>query len=264
MGKLSIIKSIYNKVRINPLLLFVAASAVFTGLFKEFIIMFLIIIIHEIGHLLAAAYYHFNIDKISLYPFGGYIKFNDKLNRSLREEFIVLISGPLLQIVFFVFMLFINYLELININTLNIIVNYHYSLLFFNLLPIFPLDGSKLINILLSKFIPFKQSHLLMIYISYAMLFIALVSFRYISLNIDIYLLLGHLLTKIIKEGKNHKNIFNRFLLERYLYHFDFKKLKIIKGRDLASMMRDKIHLFVIGGKEITEREMLRKRYGKR
>jgi stage IV sporulation protein FB len=234
-----------------------------TGLFREFIVLFSIIVVHEIGHLLAAIYFNFNIHKIYLYPFGGYIKFNDKLNRPLRDEFIILISGPLLQIVYFITIVIFNYFDLIRSSTFNIFINYHYSLLIFNLLPIFPLDGSKLVNIILSKFTSFKQSHLYMIYISYIALFIILFFTKFISFNVNIYLLLILILTKLINETKNHNDIYNHFLLERYLYNFHFKNLKVVIGNNLSKIMRDKRHLFIIRDKEITERELLKKRYDK-
>jgi Zn-dependent protease len=141
------------------------------------------------------------------------------------------------------------------------IINYHYSLLFFNLLPIFPLDGSKLINIILSKFISFKKSHIIMIYVSYIFLIISVISLKYISIGVNIYLLLGLLAIKTIDESKKHKDICNKFLLERYLYNFYFKTTKIIKGNKIYKMMRDKMHLFIIDNKEVTEKEMLKKRY---
>jgi stage IV sporulation protein FB len=243
--------------------LLVAASALITGLFKEFIILFTIIIIHEIGHVLASLYYNFNINKIYLYPFGGHIKFDEKLNRPLKEEFIILISGPILQIVGFYLFAFLNYITLINFNTFNMIINYHYSLLLFNLLPIYPLDGSKLINIILSKFLSFKKSHILMIYISYIFLILSIIFLKYVSISVNIYLLLALLAIKTINEGKNHKDICNRFLLERYLYNFYFKTTKIIKGSKIYKMMRDKRHLFIIDNKEITEKELLKRRYTK-
>jgi stage IV sporulation protein FB len=233
----------------------------FTGLFKEFIILFTIIIIHEIGHIIASLYYHFNINKIYLYPFGGYIKFDDKLNRPLKEELIILISGPLLQIIGFYCFVFLNYISLINYNTFNIVINYYYSLLLFNLLPIFPLDGSKLMNIILSKFISFKKSHMIMIYISYTFLIISIISFKYISISVNIYLLLGILAVKTINESKKHNDIYNKFLLERYLHDFYFKTTKIIEGSKIYKMMRDKKHLFIIDNKQVTEKEMLKKRY---
>jgi len=256
-----IIKNLYNKLAIHPLFWFIAASSILTGLFKEFIILFVIIIVHEIGHLSAATYFNFKIEKINLYPFGGYIKFNDKLNRSINEELIVLISGPLLQTIYFFIMSFFYNLDFFNISTYNIICNYHYSLLLFNLLPIFPLDGSKLINLTLSKFLSFKLSHLLMIYISYIFLFVLLISAQYISFNINIYLFIVLLLFQLFSEGQNHKNIYNKFLLERYLYNFNFKKIKIIKGKVLSKMMRDRRHLFLVDHKRLTEKEILKQRY---
>lgn len=143
------------------------------------------------------------------------------------------------------------------------IINYHYSLLFFNLLPIYPLDGSKLFNILMSKAISFKNAHLVMIYTSYLFLFITLLVSNHVSFSINLYLLLILLLLKLIGETKNHGLIYNKFLLERYLYNFNFKKTKFIIGSKLSKMMRDKRHIFIIGNKELTEKEMLRKRYKK-
>ncbi len=258
-----IIKNIYNKVAIHPLLLFIAASSIITGLFKDFIILFTIIIFHELGHLIAAFHYKFNINKIHLYPFGGYIEFNDKINKSLFEEFIVLISGPLTQMFFFLIVTMCYHLSIFNTYTYNLFINYHYSLLIFNLLPIFPLDGSKLVNIFLCKIISFKRAHLIMLGISYFSIICTLLLSKYVTLNVNIYLLLALILSKLIIENKNHSNIFNKFLLERYLYNFSFKKIKILINKKLSSMMRDKKHLFIIDDVEITEKEMLRKRYNR-
>lgn len=216
------------------------------------------------GHILAASYYNFNIYKIYLYPFGGYIKFNDKLNRPIKEEMIVLVSGPMLQILYYFLLECFFSIGIIGDSTFNIITNYHYSLLLFNLLPIFPLDGSKLVSLCLSKFMSFKHSHLGMLYISYIVLFILLLITKYISFNVNLYLILILLFSKLIGESKNHKVICNRFLLERYLYKFHFNKWKIIKGNNLSHMMKNKMHLFIVGDKEFTEHQMLKRRYGKR
>lgn len=256
-----IIRNIYSKINIHPLFLFVAVSSLITGLFKDFCVSFIIIMIHEMGHILASLYYKFNIEKINIYPFGGYIKFADKLNRSINEELVILISGPLMQIIFYLIMSILHYNNIISSNTFNIIINYHYSLLIFNLLPIFPLDGSKLINLILSKYISFKRSHLYMIYISFITLLMLSAFSQYINFNVSMYLLLILLVIKTIEELQNHQNIFNKFLLERYLYNLQFKKVKVIVGSKLSKMMKDKKHLFLIGNKEISEKEMLKKRY---
>lgn len=212
---------------------------------------------------MASIYYDYNISKIRLYPFGGNITFEDKINRPLKQEFVVLISGPIFQIFYYLLLSVINYIGLINPYTFNIIINYHYSLLLFNLLPIYPLDGSKLFNVILSKFISFKKAHKIMLYMSFITIVIILYYLKYISIGVNMYLIIAILIFKLVNEMNNHNNIFNKFLLERYLGNFDFKKLKTIKGIDLSKMMRDKRHIFTFNNSNLTEKQLLRKRYNK-
>ena len=183
-----------------------------------------------------------------LLPFGALTIFNEKINRPLKEEFIILISGPLLQLIF-VFIFF---------NNNDFVINYSNLILMFNLLPIYPLDGSKLINIILNIFTSFKKSHLLTIYVS-ALFIICLIiktKFSLIFLLIFIFII-----NKILEEYKNHNNIFNKFLLERYTNNFGFKKEKLIKSNNLSEMKRDYRHLFYGNNKYQTEREILKKRF---
>ena len=70
-------------------------------MYKDFIIIFTIIIIHEFGHFLISKLFKWNLDKISIYPFGGCVKFNEKLNKPLIQELFILLGGPSIQIIFF-------------------------------------------------------------------------------------------------------------------------------------------------------------------
>ena len=85
------------------------------------------------------------VDKIYIYPFGGIAKFHIPYNYSNYKEFLILLNGPLFQFLakYILVYLFPNYSETINI--------YHYGILLFNLLPIYPLDGGKLLNIIFGK-----------------------------------------------------------------------------------------------------------------
>ncbi|MEG2311502.1 MAG: M50 family metallopeptidase, partial [Bacilli bacterium] len=137
-----IIKSIF---KIHFLFYVVSFICIITGLFKPFLIITILIVIHELGHLLMALYYGWKIDKIIIFPFGGVTKFNEKINKPIREEFLILIMGPIIQIIFyFLCDYFFGYNAMLE--------KYHYTLLIFNLLPIFPLDGSKLVHLFLEIF----------------------------------------------------------------------------------------------------------------
>ena len=237
--------------KIHPLYYLVAFLSIITGLFKDFIYITLLIFIHEIGHTIGALYYKWNIKKIIILPFGGITIFNEYINKSLKEEFVILVLGPLFQILFYFILCFFNIES-------TLITNYHYSLLLFNLLPIIPLDGSKLLNIILNKITNFKLSHMLTIYISILTIIFLLIKNK----NMVLYIIIFFILLKVIKEYREHKYIFNKFLFERYNYDLNFKKKKTIKGIKVNKMKKEYKHIFY-DNKYYTEKEIL-KRYFKR
>jgi len=219
-----------------------------TGNFKGFFFFSLITVVHECGHIFTAIYYKWKIEEVILLPFGALTIFHEKINKPLKEEFMILIMGPLIQLLF-VFLFFGNSVD---------IINYSNLILMFNMLPIYPLDGSKLLNIILNKITSFKKSHLITIYMSlFTIVFLLLKT----SFNLILILILLFVFVKVFEEYKNHDNIFNKFLLERYNSNFNFKKEKIIKGEKLQKMKRDYRHIFYNNHKYITEREMLKKRF---
>ncbi len=218
-----------------------------TGNFKVFFFFTIIIIIHELGHILWALYYNWQIEKIIILPFGALTIFHEKLNKPLKEEFIILIMGPLFQIIF-------TYFFVKNNNLLN----YSNLILAFNLLPIHPLDGSKLLNIILNKLTNFKKSHIITIYISFITIIIIVIKENF---NLIFTIILLFITIKVVDEYKNHNIIFNKFLLERYTNKFNFKKKKIIKGINLNKMKRDYKHIFYTNNHYHSEKEILKKKF---
>ena len=234
--------------KIHPIYYIVCLICIFTGLFKDFIYITLLIFIHEVGHLVGAIYYKWNIKKVVILPFGGITIFNELINKSLKEEFVILVLGPLFQILFYFILVFYKYNNVL-------ITNYHYSLLLFNLLPIIPLDGSKLINIILNKVFSYKYSHIITIIIS--LITLSLLFIRTIRMNsLILLIIIIFILIKNIKEIKEHKYLFNKFLYERYNYHLKFDKIKKIKGIKLEKMKKEYRHLFFYK-KYYTEKEVL-------
>ena len=79
--------------------------------------------------------------------------------------------------------------------------------------------------------------------------------------NLILMLIFIFILFKIIDEIKNHNNIFKKFLLERYIYDFNFKKIKFIKSLNLDNMKRDYRHIFYNGKEYVTERRIIKKMF---
>lgn len=242
--------SIFKKIKIHPISYIVIFISTITGLFKELSLFMLIIIIHELGHITGALIYRWKIERIVILPFGGITIFNDCLNKPIKEEFLIVILGPLFQIIGFI---------LLNDFIDNDYFKYYHNIiLIFNLLPIIPLDGSKIISLLFNKFFSYKLSHLLMIFLSIICLVIIL---PFIKVNLLLLLIILFIFIKIIKEYRNHLNLINRFILERYIYDFKFKKRKYLNNTNLKNMYRDYYHLFYNGKNYITESNLLHKMF---
>lgn len=230
--------------KIHPFFYLFAFLCILTGYLKNLCIITFIVLFHECGHILAGIYFKWKIEKVIILPFGGITIFKEKLNRPMIEEFIIAIMGPLFQICLFVFF------------KSKLFINYNILLLIFNLLPIFPLDGSKLFNIFLNILFSFKKSHQISIIVS--LLFI-IILFK--TPNLIFIIALICLFIKTCKEIKYHSYYFSKFLLERYLYHFDFKKSKKIKK--ITSMKRDYKHIILFKNHYVTERFYLKELFDK-
>jgi stage IV sporulation protein FB len=210
---------------------------------------------------MTAIKYKWNISKIILYPFGGHVVFDEYLNKPIKEELNIVVAGPIFQIILFIIISYLYYLNIINDNTFYLFKNYHYNILFFNLLPIYPLDGSKIINLLLSNKLSFKNNHKLMLYISYITLIFLTFYFFNLNYSLNLLLILFLLISKVILEHKRHPLIFNKFLLERLLKNIYFLNHKLIKNNNLRAMQRNKKHLFLVNKHYISEKEVLKKHF---
>jgi len=230
----------------------VAFIAFLTGLFKDFVIFTSIIFIHELGHIIAALICKWKIEKVIILPFGGITIFNELVNSSLKKELIIVLFGPLFQCLFF---------YLVGRNN-HIFSNMHYAILLFNLLPIYPMDGAKILNIVFNKLFSFKFSNILNIIISYIVIVLIVIIGIINRMNILFLLIIMFLFKKVIEEHTNLSIIFNKFLLERHLYNFNFKRKKRIKR--VSEMQKSKEHLFYIAGKYKKEKEILAKRFAEK
>lgn len=214
------------------------------GFFKKSLLYLLLIIVHELGHFLTGKLFNWEVDKIYIYPLGGITKFNTSINKPMKEELMVTIMGPVFQIIFYCL-----------IKDLDNSLGYFNSLLLtFNLLPVVPLDGSKLLNILLSTRLSFKKVLNILQVISLLIYPLIVIFFSY-KINSLFMLTVSFLLIfKILEEGKNIKYIINKFLLERYLKRYKFKKDIIVKN--IASFYKYKNNI-IINNKIMNEKEAL-------
>lgn len=161
--------------------------------------------------------------------------------------------GPLFQILGF-------YLLNYKLNS-EVLLFYNNIILVFNLIPIIPLDGSKIFLLTLQKKVSFYKSYkILLIFSCIFFLFLLLLNsliFKSVFLLVTLLLLHKH----IYKVYKEYTFYFKKFLLERYLYKLYFKKHINLNEASLKRMKRDCKHLFYYKNKYVTEKEMLYKTF---
>src|SRR4051794_7603514 len=125
-----------------------------------------IIFIHEMGHAVAASFFSWRIKKISLLPFGGVAEMDEHGNRPLKEEAIVTIAGPL-QHVWMMGLAYVLYqLSWVSPDLYGQFIEFNVMVLVFNLLPIWPLDGGKLVYLWRSQNEAFPVAHRKTLWIS--------------------------------------------------------------------------------------------------
>lgn len=144
------------KVRIDLKILIFIILFYFTHQLKIYLIVMLFAFIHELGHLIAGLILGIKPEKIDLMPFGATITFKPQIQNSDYEntasttnraqeyikKIIVLIAGPLTN---FIIILITSNID-ISIFTAMIIIYTNLILLLFNMFPIYPLDGGRIIQ----------------------------------------------------------------------------------------------------------------------
>lgn len=213
--------------------------AVVTARFFEVLLLLFILLVHELGHAVAAAFFSWRVKRITLLPFGGVAEMEEHGNRPIWEETIVVMSGPL-QHVWLVIGAFI----LLNLSWLTpesfaLFFKYNMMILLFNLLPIWPLDGGKLLFLLLSNFCSFLQAHQkTIIFSSIFLIGFAFITVMISPMQLNIWIVLSFLVFTLIKEWKHRRYVFMRFLLERYYGRKkDITSLKPIKVNEIEPII---------------------------
>ena len=247
-----IIKNTF-RIRIHVFFYIFMFICFITGNIRDYLIFTSIIIVHEFGHILGGIIFSWRINEVVILPFGGLTIFNCFVNTSLFEQFIVTFLGPLFQILYFLVLNYFFYLS-------DRIIFYNYSLLFFNLLPIFPLDGSKFLYIFLCIFFPFRYVLYFLLYVSFCfILFVFLFVGRF---DLIVFLILFFLIVKCINEFLNIPFIFNKFLFERYTNDFKFRLVKRVNS--INKMFIWCGHVFFNNDGFISEKKKLLKMFDKR
>lgn len=146
------------KIRINPLLFLFILYFYFNHEIQIYFLLMLFVLLHELGHMAIGILLKLKIEFVDIMPWGFSIKFQEeydcamgKIKRNIRKIMVAL-AGPAVNIILFIVMLCINvqFQELIYANIL---------IAMFNLLPIYPLDGGRILEGILDMNLEYNQKN---------------------------------------------------------------------------------------------------------
>lgn len=253
-------KNIRSLFKINVATYFLILSFLLSGFIKNIIFIYLIVIVHELGHILLIKFYKENIVRVDIYPMGGVTTVDKKINTKISEELFIAMAGLLSQIVLGLIFFFIYKLRMISVSTYSLFVNYNKTIMLFNMLPIMPLDGYVIGRSLLEIIMPFKKSFYISFIISLIFIILFVTFNEFFSLNN--YLIISFLIYKMIRQFKDFKFELLKFQLERYIMDIKYQKIKNEARIDLSLLKKDTYHFFKNKNTYIGEKQILHKKFG--
>lgn len=146
------------------------------GFQGDIFLSFSMVIIHEFAHYSVARLFGFSGFDMEILPFGGFLKLKDIDEASPREDIIISLSGPLINLIFALICYIL--LEEYNTNILNLLFKVNMALGIFNLIPALPLDGGRILRALIAKKTVFKIANFITVIVS--LIFGSLMMFFYI------------------------------------------------------------------------------------
>lgn len=214
---------------------------------------FAIMALHETGHLVVAALFHYPIRQLAVYPFGLAVTLEHFGDRDVGEEIAVLAAGPLMHLLIPALYALLKQWGWVSPVMTAWLMQINASVLWFNLLPLYPLDGGRIVASLLHCFLPYGKAERTSRFLSIGLIpvvFITLMHASVMTLAVFLFLLVNN----ILSLRQLHWQRLNFYCYR--LRHPPHKPVKIHHGQDLY---RQRCNVFVTRGGFELEGQWLRR-----
>ena len=201
------------RFRIDLKILIYMSILYFTQQLELYFLTMFFCFLHEIGHLTMGLLLGLKPSVLEIMPLGFSIKFyeNNEKNKKekIKSNIFIALAGPIVNLIIIFF------LQCIPITQKDILIYINLIILCFNLLPIYPLDGGRILQNFLFKYYDNITTYKYMNKISINILIILTMIFSvavYYLKNIAVLLIIIYLWVMVLKENKEY-NIYNKIYL---------------------------------------------------
>lgn len=241
-------------IYINPLTILLCIFCFITQRLETLIITYVIMIIHELAHLIAAVSIGLKPSYISLQPFGVNLRLKNKIVYSIADEIILYISGPLVNVIFALLAVALNaYFNNIYIEDFYI---KNIALFCMNMLPILPLDGGVIMKKIMMHKLGFSKGQSLMRIISIFFIIIICIFGIYLAkinkFNFSVVFLIVFMFGNVLTQKEKYNTDFIKELMfyKEKGIRYDKKNIKFLTANasdDLRSIAkRFNVHDFFV------------------
>lgn len=219
------------KLKLSPMLFFMALIMIFFGYGFECVSYFIAIIMHEMSHAEVSKRLGYSLTDIKLMPYGASLTGAFE-GVKWQDEVLIAIAGPISNV--FIAIVFIAVWWLIPVTYFftEIFVLSNLFTAVFNILPIFPLDGGRTLLALMSKKMPRQKAYKIVRVFGYilgAVFILLFVVSMFYKINFSLAIISLFLLSSTIIPDKNSHY--------QRLYSLAFRSRKIELGLPVKEIM---------------------------
>ncbi|MGI6190111.1 MAG: peptidase M50 [Clostridiales bacterium] len=193
-------------IYISKMMLLMMVVAVLIGEGAKLAVFFVIIFVHETAHVIMARFLDLSVKEIELLPFGGAVRIETLFELSPRHEALVAAAGPLSNIALIMGYLTFRNLNLLNLENHDLFVQANLAIAGFNLLPVLPLDGGRILRAALSREMGIKKATRITAFggflLALLLVMIGLYALYYRIFNPTLFVTAGFLVYSAVKERR--------------------------------------------------------------
>lgn len=193
------------KIKIHYSLIFLLILSLFTGSFFKIVGIIISILIHEFSHYIFLRIFKVDVKNLELSIIGGILEIYDK-NISLSKRLLINFAGVISNLIIILL------IKISGVSSLNYLLFYNLFIIIFNLIPIIPLDGFRILNDLLSSIYDDNYTFVIIKKIDFFCLFMMLIILLLLKIY-GLFLIWCFLVVKYFKYNIDDKKIKNLYYL---------------------------------------------------